>query len=87
MSPFRIPAEAEYTIELCRGAGNLLGTKQSGDLLAKLPLFDSTKDGPLMQKATTAAASTIQSYGLQLENWPEPLMDALSRKLKPAEAN
>ena len=64
-----------------RGAGNLLGNKQSGDFLSGIPLYEGVKDKALLEQARTAAAKSIESYGLHLDKWPSPLLDALSRKV------
>ena len=66
---------------LCRGAGNLLGNKQSGNLLSDIPLFEGSEDKVILDQARKAAGATIDRYGLQASDWPSNLLDALSRKV------
>lgn len=63
---------------LCRGAGELLGKRQHGKkALGCLRAAALPGDAQLLEHARAAARKTLIKYGMNPEDWPQPLLAAL----------
>lgn len=52
-------------------------------MMSDIPMYEPQQDRRLLEQAREAAAATIDRYSLKADNWPDPLLDALARKMAP----
>ena len=69
---------------ICRGAGEVLGTKQSGTkAIGCLRACSLPEDQDLLEAARAGAVSLLAEHGLDPDTWPEGLLAALGDRELP----